>query len=769
MNSRKSLALLFFMLCLSATAQQLGTWQMYLSYYIATKSVVSGSTIYSLMNGNLLSFDTEDGEIRTYDHMNMLSDVGISHIAYSKEAGKLLIVYSNSNVDLLDANDNVQNLSALKDKRILNKEVKDVCIDGSTAYLATGFGFVEVDMEEGVFRNTYKLDYGINCITATDEAVFIGTSTGVLQCQKTDNMHLSENWKPRFTWTGINKMCVFDGKIMALASGYLYFIDLNSTLNRAYSNGKFTLLKNIGNKLIWGNATQLYLASEITLDAANDATVISIANNWSDVSYVGGTYWMSEQENGLRGYKIEGSEIVPTGQVIQPSSPIRDLGYRVSWVGNRLLVAGGVNTVDAFYNPATSMYYENGEWTNFEEMEVPAEYPRLRVRNTTDLVQDPLDDTHHFASLYRAGLCEYRNGKFVKNYNCDNSPLLSISPASSQYYNYVACAALSYDAAGNLWMASSMVEKSLHFLKPDGQWVSLYYEDLDGCSLIDKILHHSSGIKFVTSRRLEKKGVFCLDTKGTESYTDDKTYMHQTIVNQDGTPYAPDQFFCLCEDMDGRVWVGTSSGLFVIDDATQVFSPSFKFTQIKINRNDGSGLADYLLNDVSIACISIDACNRKWIGTQNNGAYLISADGQEMIHHFTTEDSPLLSDNVQSIAVHPETGEVVFGTDKGLCSYYSDATAPADELSKDNVIVFPNPVTPDYNGPIAIRGLVNDTEVKIVSTGGQLVWNGTSTGGTCLWNGFANNGRRVASGIYHVIANTPEGNKAIVTRIVIVR
>ena len=118
-----SLALLFFVLCLSATAQQLGTWRMYLSYQIATKSAVSGSIIYSLMNGNLLSYDTEDGEVRTYDHLGGLSDINIAYIAYSKEAGKLLIVYSNSNVDLLDDNGNVQNLSALKDKRILGKEV----------------------------------------------------------------------------------------------------------------------------------------------------------------------------------------------------------------------------------------------------------------------------------------------------------------------------------------------------------------------------------------------------------------------------------------------------------------------------------------------------------------------------------------------------------------------------------------------------------------------------------------------------------------------
>ena len=760
-----SLALLLCVLCLSATAQQLGTWNMYLSYHNATKSDVGAGMVYSLMNSNLLSYDTEDGEVRTFDNLNTLSDVGITHIAYSKEAGKLLIVYANSNIDLLDGDGNVQNLSALKDKRILDKEIASVSISGSMAYLVTGFGFIEVDMKEGVFRNTYRLNLQAKYVAATDDVVFMATPDGFYQCKKSDNMQLESSWKRRTTWSSVKGMCLYEGKVIVITSATLYIVDPESETNTSYYKGNYNFVKACGNYLIWGNKSEM----GFTTDLASEPTVLQVPNQWNDISYAGGTFWMSEGEEGLKGYKVSGDEVVPTGEAIQPSSPIRDLGYNISWVGDRLLVAGGINTTGSYWNPATAMYYENGEWTNFTEMEIPEEYPSLRVRNTTNLVQDPQDDTHHFASLYRTGLCEYRNGKFVKLYNCDNSPLHSLIPAISQFYNYVMCSALSYDAEGNLWMASGMMDTALHVMKPDGKWLNLYYEDLSSVSLIDQILHHSSGIKLVTSRRLEKRGIFCLDTKGTDRQTDDKFIMHQNIVNQDGTPYLPENYSCLAEDLDGMVWVGTSSGLFLIEDVTQVFSPSYQFTQVKINRNDGSGLADYLLNDVDISCIAIDAANRKWIGTQTNGAYLISADGQEMIHHFTNEDSPLLSNEVQSIAVNPNTGEVVFGTDKGLCSYMSDATAPEEELKKSNVTVFPNPVTPDYNGPIAIRGLVSDTEVKIISTGGQLVWNGVSAGGTCLWNGLANNGKHVASGIYHVVANTPDGGKAIVTRIVIVR
>ena len=353
-----SLILFSFTLC-AAYAQQIGTWRLYLSYQIATKSASSGSIIYSLMNGNLLSYDTEDGEVRTYDHLGVLSDVGIAHIAYSKEADRLLIVYSNSNIDLLDKDDNVQNLSALKDKRILNKEVASVCMNGSTAYLATGFGIVEVDMKDCVFRNTYKLTYTINSIAASDEAVFIGTPEGVRYCMKSSNMHLEENWKMRLTWGGKN-LCFFKDKLIGMTTDGLYVLDpYKGNIQPRLCSGNFTFMKDLGGQLAWGNSKMIGFTSDVSgedptaLEAAS--TIITVDNVWSDISYVGGTYWMSEQENGLCGYKTDGTAFAPTGQVIQPSSPIRDLGYNLNWVGDRLLVAGGINTVSGFKNPATAM------------------------------------------------------------------------------------------------------------------------------------------------------------------------------------------------------------------------------------------------------------------------------------------------------------------------------------------------------------------------------------------------------------------------------
>lgn len=761
--------LLFFVVCATLQATQIGSWKVYPSYHNAQKCVAMGKTIYTVANGDLFSYNTEDTEVRTYDNLGVLNDVDIVDIGYSQEAKKIILIYSNSNIDLLDADDNVQNLSALKDKSLFGKEISGMCIYGSMAYLATGFGFVEVDLKEGVFRNTYRLGFDAKSIAVNADNIYLATTSGLFRCSRTDNMQDAVNWKRHHGFQDWSRLLFHGDQLIGVRLDTLYQIDPQ----RAYTIEKVCkdkstvdFLCETNDQLIWGKADTIRYASTLP-----NYTVIKEDNTWSDVTYLGGTYWVSDQYKGLQGYKIDDKQLQVTVSSIIPNSPVRNLSYKLQWIDNRLLVAGGINTYQGIFNKPTSMYFEDDRWTNFEEMtDIPEKYSRINLANTTNLVQDPNDPTHHFASLHRNGLFEYKDGKFVKFYNNDNSPLKSVLPMSKFYMNYVSCSGLTYDIEGNLWMLSSQNDTIVRMMRPNGKWESVYCEPIESASLCDNILLHSSGLIFVTSRRMDKRGICCIDTNGTLGNSkDDKSVLHQEITNQDGTVYTPDEFYGICEDLEGRIWIGTILGLFVIDDPTTIFDKNFQFTQVKVNRNDGSGLADYLLSGLPVTCITVDGANRKWIGTQTNGVFLISADGQETIHHFTTADSPLLSDAIQDIAVNPITGEVAIGTEKGLCSYMSDAIEAADDLVKDDVLVYPNPVNSDYTGPIAIKGLTMDAEVKILSSSGQLVWSGISSGGLVTWNGCNMVGKRVASGIYHVVANDNAGNKAIVTRIVIIK
>jgi hypothetical protein len=167
--------------------------------------------------------------------------------------------------------------------------------------------------------------------------------------------------------------------------------------------------------------------------------------------------------------------------------------------------------------------------------------------------------------------------------------------------------------------------------------------------------------------------------------------------------------------------------------------------------------------------MAVDGGGRKWFGTNGLGAYLISEDNYSEIHHFTVSNSDIISNNVQSIAIDQQTGEVFFGTDKGLCSYMSDATEPNEEMNKDNVYAYPNPVRPDYTGLITVTGLSYDADVKIVTSNGVLVAQGRSNGGMFTWDGTDLKGKRVVSGVYFVQTATQDGSSGTVCKIAIVR
>lgn len=762
---RKTIFLFFYLLLsfIEVSAKQIGEWQVFPSYYVATQNVVAGKIIYSLMDGNLMSYNTEDTEVRLYDSMNCLSSVGIQQIVYSNEAKRLLILYKDGNIDLLDSEDNVINLPYM-----INKTIYDISIEGKMAYLATDYGFTEIDMKEGVFQETYRLGMNVLSVLSANEYIYYSTTDGIYRCSRNDEMHLKENWTKFSNETEIANLMWVNNLIIGKKKSSIIRINPENgdpVFPTYWADHKF--VKKVNNNIMWADNNKIYQYS-----SDGEYTEYTLANEWNDISYVGGIFWVSDGINGLRGYKLKDNTFELATGSIQPNSPKHDLSYRISWVGNRLLVAGGINTKASIYNDPTAMYYEDGKWTIFKEPTNPDPdvYTSLRLANTTNLIQDPKDPNHHFASLHRNGICEYRDGKFVKLWNYTNSPIKPI--LISKKYNYCSCAGLEYDSHGNMWMLNSETDTIVRVWKADGKWAALYYDEINCASLADDYIFHSSGLIGLNSSYMDNGdsnvGFFFFDTKGTIDNTrDDRHILIKTIVNQDGTYYNPTSFHRMTEDLNGCIWCATSSGLFVIEEPSQIFDKNFRFTQIKINRNDGSGLADYLLNGTFIYTIKVDGANRKWIGTESDGVFLVSYDGQQTIHHFTTDNSPLISNRIYDIAINNNNGEVVFATDKGLCSYMSDATEAADGLDKDMIECFPNPVNSDYRGPIVVRGLTMDAEVKIISTGGQLVWSGRSNGGQFTWYGTNHSGQRVPSGVYFVVANTADGKKAIVSKIAI--
>ena len=286
---------------------------------------------------------------------------------------------------------------------------------------------------------------------------------------------------------------------------------------------------------------------------------------------------------------------------------------------------------------------------------------------------------------------------------------------------------------------------------------------------IDKILITKRNQKWVNIPR-QNIGIFIFDDNNTiDNTTDDKSYFFSRFYDQDDKLVDVTGYFCMAEDKNGAIWVGTSKGPIVFNNPSRALDLKDKFrcSRIKIPYNDGTNKAYYLMDTEKITAIAVDGGNRKWLGTESSGLFLVSEDGTETLENFTTSNSPLPSNNILSLAINDINGEVFIGTDKGLVSYQGIAIEGKEDYSE--VYAFPNPVREDYNGIITITGLMENSLVKITDLNGNIIYQGRSLGGQIGWDGHNSNGEFVKTGIYLVLAIQEEGKESVVTKIMVVR
>ncbi|MBR1687576.1 MAG: Por secretion system protein [Prevotella sp.] len=452
-------------------------------------------------------------------------------------------------------------------------------------------------------------------------------------------------------------------------------------------------------------------------------------------------------------------EHYPTAATLNPGGPKYNYFFDMKYVNNRLYTCGGSYTsTRQSSRPGTVQVYNGTDWTIYQDSLQNITGHRYEDVDAIDI--DPRDPEHVIVGS-RTGLYEFQNGRFVK---ADNSALYSavINDDGTQNPDYVLALGVKYDSSGHLYVLNSQARHPIAKLSGstwshiDNELMMYSNGQMTMGSMRGMITDHNGVMWFVNDHWDNPALVsFNPATEEVRKYDD--------FTNQDGTSYELQHVFCVTEDKEGNIWVGTDLGPFVLEAGAS------SFIQVKVPRNDGTNYADYLLYGLPISCIAIDGGNRKWIGTQGNGVYVISADNMTQVYNFTSLNSDLLSDIIESMAINDQTGEVFIGTDKGLCSYMSDATATNEEMTKDNVYAYPNPVTPDYTGLITIVGLSYDADVKILTAAGTLVAEGRSNGGTFTWDGCDRNGRRVASGVYMVAAATSEGKKGTVCKIAVIR
>lgn len=694
---------------MTTQAATIGQWNAYLAYHDITDIEPAGKLIYVLSSKDLFSYNVNDKSVYAYNKTNTLSDTEIDYIAWNNTAKKLIIIYSNFNIDLLDNNFNTENISDYYSKAMtLDKTVNNVTISGNYAYLSTGFGIIKLNMKDTEITETYNLGKNIQDCAVKGNILFAKSSQGVYEGNTAENLVDPSNWK-----------------LTADASS-VSFAD-NNDITTSTANG---------------------YKEYIVYDQTNKC------------------YWSNQQNGCLQGWtqSESGERTIIANEINADGPKYNYFGFMRFKQGGLYSCGGGWSYTNDKFRPASLQCYKNNEWIFFEEYT-----PETTDSYYIDLMcldVHPNNPNIVFA-CGRTGLYEFNNNKFIKYYNKDNSPLFSLLNTN----NYLMTFSCIFDSNSNLWCFNSSVNKeneinAAHKLSNE-TWTSYNNDNLTEGNkntlrnMINPILDHENNIWFVNNHWGYPALCF-FNPFNTES----KTY--SKFINQDGTTISPTSVYCTVEDKDNNIWVCTNLGPLFLSYAS-IKNGDETFQQYKVARNDGTNLADYLLSGIDITCMAIDAANRKWFGTNGNGVYLISADNNTQEKHFLAENSGLLSDNIESIAINDETGEVFIGTAKGLCSYMSDATVTNEEMNKDNVWAYPNPVKPEYNGLITITGLSYNADVKICTSNGVLVNEGRSTGGTYTWNGCDQDGKRVASGVYMVQTAKSDGSKGTVCKIAIVR
>lgn len=771
MNKIILIAIVFFTVTgLSVTAQPyaIGNWSEHLPYLSGKAVEVSSDRIYCATEDGLFAYQKSDQSLKRFSKLTGLNDFGIRSIGYSSQYKVLIIAYSNTNIDLLYDDDRIFNLSDIKRKDIPGgKVINRISIDGRYVYLSCGFGIVVLDLERKEIKDTYYISSSSNApevLDVTFDASFLyaAAEDGVYRAALNDPLLSNYSaWTKIISDTGnagnFNFAEVFSNLLLVNytratgdtllawngAWGQPLPVDLQQVQvknNLRVDNGKLYITEN--------TAMSVYDNALVKIKLI-DASVVPNPDFNDGVEDAAGVAWLAMRTQGLF------SVAAGSYQKFLPDGPNNSRSAAMQVVDGTLWVMHGPRnrTWRNAYQYDGFSKFDKTDWITFdgEAAQTPL-FSQYLFYDNMSLAVDPSDKNHLFIGSSGSGLLEFRGDQVLAHYDPANSPLEMQIGNPGQYKVH----GIALDADRNLWVSNAGVAKVLKVLKNNGTWKSFSFPGaINSYSLTGNLIVDNNGYIWLTvfENTGGKEGILVFNPNFTiDDITDDQFAIAE---------FGSNRVWCMTLDKDGTLWAGTEGGVYIF------YPPSIVPQQILI-RQDNS--YQYLLAAETVTSIAVDGANRKWIGTENGGLYLFSADGQDQLIHFTTTNSPLFSDNITALAIDGKSGQVYIGTDKGIMSYQSDAIdAEALVTGCSDVLVYPNPVKSEYDGPIAIKGLVPNGVFKITDVSGGLVYQSTALGTQAIWEGRNLQGEKVNSGVYLVFSSDPLGENTCVTKLMFFR
>ncbi|MBO7497200.1 MAG: hypothetical protein J6T98_11675 [Salinivirgaceae bacterium] len=728
------------------------SWRDHLNYTNGQSVAVTGTEVYCAAGVGLFCYDKEDGRIRHLTTIEGLSDMGVGSIAYNERLNILVVGYTNGNIDLIDDDERIFNMPGLKDKNMsVSKRVNHINFDGDKAYLSCDFGLTVVDLKLRKFVDTYVLtndgrQIKIKGSQVFGEYLYAFSEYGLIR-GRLDNLFLSDfrNWEyvsidTERMW--VNTGCEFNGKLY-VSEDY----DDNSSCVMAYDGQNWTVVWDSlpSVKSLTSRDGLLVVCTSVGMTSyeANLHQHATLETEYVTMGFADGDLiWYSDSYYSLGRYS-DGDFMA-----IVPEGPWSNRFYSVCYNAGKLLVApGGISQPSGnMYIPADVFSYDGSRWEHIDRNVF------LEMEEMRDVIGFAThgNPNHYIAIAWRYGIWEYNNG--VGQH---------ITVNKDEVYGD-AVSGCAFDSRGNLWTANAFSQIPISVRTAGGDWYSCNY----GGNMIGQ---HTG--KLICTRNddlwlVQPRGgkILVWNANGTPETASDDNYLCFLPCNESGGELNSN-INDIVQDRNGAVWIASDEGVYVYDHPEYILQGKNFFARYPQMIEEGY-YQSLLITEV-VNTIAVDGGNRKWIGTESGGLFVISPDGTEQYAAYNKDNSPLFSNNVMSLAIDDDKGIIYIVTDRGLQSAVISSTKPDAGMS--SVFAAPNPVPPDYYDDVTIRGLAEQTVVRITDLRGNLVHETMSNGGSALWNLCNRDGRRVETGIYLIQCTTTDGVTRNVGKIHVVK
>jgi len=754
---------------LQAQKLPLGGWRAHLPFNRSILVSVTPSDVFCGADDGYFVYGKTDNSLRTVSKVEGLSDIRLSTIRHLNGDAWLLVGYDNGNIDLVSGN-TIVNIPDLKLKNLIgSKRVNDaVYIDGF-AFIATDVGILVLDPVKKEIRDTYFLNASGNNNPVHDVAtdgttLFAATDSGLFSSPLANPaINFFGTWttlRGAMSGYSFRQMEWFDG---SLAVGLKDQVNQDDSL--IYLDGSWQALPYTLHDI------RSLRASNGLLAVSGDFGALALSPAYVQVRSIpagtafgdmqdavaadaSGTLWIADYRKGLvlAQSATQYQFFVPNGPRAASSADIHVQDGQL-WVGHAVQGRKWDNT---FTRDGFSTFVNN-TWTTYDKTNVSSPIVDLdTVWDIMALAVHPRNSDHVFLGSRGAGVVDFEGGQVKNYYNEFNSSLQPAigNPGSCQ------TGGLAFDSKLNLWVVNSTVAQPLSVLRTDGTWQAYSFPGaVASGKFTGELMIDSYDQKWVD---FNESGILVFDETGTLG-----TKKYRFLTTGDSLGGLPsNDVRAMAEDRDGQVWIGTAKGVAVFYAPSTVLDGAYNPDAQQILVQVPDGTYQYLLETDVVTAIAVDGANNKWFGTESSGVYLLSPDGTSELHHFTADNSPLLSDNITSIGIDQASGEVFIGTENGIISYRGEATEGKDRC--ENTYVFPNPVRPGYEGPIAITGVMANADIKITDVSGTLVYETTAQGGQGIWNGRTFNGEKVHTGVYLVFCSDAEGQNTCITKLLFI-